>query len=136
MRSNPVLLKVLRSVLYSLTILAPVWSSNGAFAYEMTGAPTTDISPAQTYSARGQLPALDSPDTTKLQEQVLMQVNRALSRGSISAEDASNLKAQINRLSDAESWYKTLETPIPASLLQEDTRALTQLSTDLEKNHP
>jgi hypothetical protein len=136
MRSNLGLLKVLRLALCSLTISASVSNANGVFAYDMTGAPSTDISPAVTYSSRSEELALTSPGTAKLQAQVLMRVNQALSQGSISAADASNLKDQINRLGDTESWYKTLEKPIPASLVQEDTRVLTQLSTDLEKNHP
>jgi len=139
MRSNLVLLKVLRSALYSsLFLSAALSSSDAVFADELSGANanrTTDT-PAFSYSAPSETQVVGSPGTGKLQLQVLIQINQALSRGAITAAEASNLKEQLNGWNDKESWYTSLHEPIPASLVQENTRLLTAMSADLTKEHP
>jgi hypothetical protein len=78
-------------------------------------------------------------DTSKEQGNVLTKINDALSRGAISAEKASEYKAQLNKVNDKEQWYKSYGKAIPQDLLQEDLKQLDGLSATIQSQttvHP
>jgi len=88
---------------------------------------TTEDRPPASY------PTVNSSDTSELQNKVLMKINEQLTRGSITADQASNLKDELNQLSESESWYKSMNQVTPASVVQQDTESLNKLLTKLCK---
>jgi len=70
--------------------------------------------------------------TEELQEKVLMQVNQGLVNGWLSAADAAELKSRLNKLSDNESWYRSMNSAIPASVTATNTRLLNEMSNKLQ----
>jgi hypothetical protein len=78
------------------------------------------------------LTQLNQQGTGDLQEKVLMQINEGLFNGSLSASNASQFKNQLNKLNDQESWYKSLNSPIPATLAQKNTVLLNEMMQRLQ----
>ncbi|HEY9776485.1 MAG TPA: hypothetical protein V6C81_22175 [Planktothrix sp.] len=76
------------------------------------------------------------PSTRDLQRQVLLKVNSALTHGTISVTEASDMKSELDSLSESESWYQTLDKPAPAEMLQEHNKRLNEMSAKLDKNPP
>jgi len=124
--------KTFASVISYLLASAMASSFNAAFAEAGTSS-ISDKSAPQILGAPDPRPASDPPDTTELQVRVLMRVNEALRRGSLSVAQASNLKDQLNQWSSNENWYKSANQPIPASLVKENTQLLSKLCAALEK---
>jgi hypothetical protein len=77
-----------------------------------------------------------SQDTAALQAKVLTKINQALSRGSITPEQATNFKERLNAISDQETWYKSRPEAIPPEILSRDTELLQKLNTDVEGQLP
>lgn len=75
---------------------------------------------------------LDQPGTGPLQEKVLMKINAALINGSLSAADATTYKAQLNKLNDRESSYKSVSKAIPADVTSENLKVLNDMSKAIE----
>lgn len=80
--------------------------------------------------------SINEKGTAPLQEKVLMQINEGLVNGSLSIEDASQFKDQLNKLNEKESWYKSLNSPIPSSVTEKSTMLLTELSQKLQQRKP
>ncbi|HEY9717248.1 MAG TPA: hypothetical protein V6C69_07260 [Trichormus sp.] len=70
---------------------------------------------------------LSQKGTGKLQEKVLAQINQGLIDGTISSADAAEFKRQIDEWSDSESWYKSVNSAIPAYVVEKNTKLLNAL---------
>jgi hypothetical protein len=77
-----------------------------------------------------------SADTSKQQQELLLKINRALSRGAITADQASQFKSELNEINQKESWHKTYSEAIPDQLLQEDKQHIASLSSKLNRPVP
>ncbi len=66
--------------------------------------------------------------TSDLQQKVLMKINQHLVDGWISPAVASQLKSQLNNVNASESWYRSFNEPIPASLIEKNNQALAEMS--------
>jgi hypothetical protein len=73
--------------------------------------------------------------TAALQQKVLMKINTALINGSLSAAEASEWKAKLNKVNEEESWYKSLNKPISQALISKDTSILTEMEGALAPRH-
>src|SRR5580700_5816115 len=71
--------------------------------------------------ARLQAPELNTRD---LQKQVLIKVNSALTHGTISVAEATDLKGQLDSLGESESWYQTLDKPVPQEVFEQHKQTL------------
>jgi hypothetical protein len=71
-------------------------------------------------------------DTSNQQEQVLEKINEALSRGTISPDQASDFKAELNKINEQEAWHKSYGQGIPSDLLKDDQQRLNVLMTKLD----
>ena len=76
----------------------------------------------------------NAQDTIILQQQALKKINRALSRGSLTPEEASDFKEQLNDIGAKETWYKSLAFPVPAELIKADIEKIESLNTAVSKN--
>jgi len=91
-------------------------------------APTTaDAQVAAEKQAQG------GADTSKQQQDLLLKINKALSRGAISAEQASQYKQELNEINQKEAWHKSYSEAIPDALLQEDQKHIASLSAKLNR---
>lgn len=75
---------------------------------------------------------LSQKGTGNLQYKVLVQINEALVNGAISSADAADLKRQVDVLSDSESWYKSVSSAIPSSVVEKNTQLLNALSEKIQ----
>ena len=75
---------------------------------------------------------LNQEGTSSQQEQLLMKINTGLINGSISPEEASRFKNQLNQVSDQESWYRSLNSQIPASIVEQNKTLIAQISQKLQ----
>jgi hypothetical protein len=75
---------------------------------------------------------LSQKGTGKLQEKVLAQINQGLIDGTISSSDAAEFKRQIDEWSDSESWYKSVNSAIPAYVVEKNTKLLNALSEKVQ----
>jgi hypothetical protein len=75
---------------------------------------------------------LSQKGTDKLQETVLTQINQGLIDGTISSADAADFKRQIDELSDSESWYKSVNSAIPAYVVEKNAKLLNALSEKVQ----
>jgi len=72
-------------------------------------------------------------DTSNQQGKVLEKINQALSRGAISAEQASDFKDELNKINEKEGWHKSYGQAIPIELLKDDQQRLSVLSAKLDQ---
>lgn len=69
-----------------------------------------------------------APGTDLLQDKVLMQINSGLVNGWLTIDQASEYKAELNKLNEEETTYKSVRMQIPASLIEANTKALNEMS--------
>jgi len=70
--------------------------------------------------------------TADLQEKVLMEINAGLANGTIAPDDAANLKTRLNTLNRQESWYKSVNKPIPQAVVDTDKVMLVAMEEQLK----
>jgi hypothetical protein len=75
---------------------------------------------------------LSQKGTGTLQGKVLAQINQGLFDGTISSAKAADLKRQVDELSDSESWYKSVNSAIPAYVIERNTKLLNALSEKVQ----
>jgi hypothetical protein len=81
----------------------------------------------------GSFPPVNSADTSHLQNSVLLKISDALAQGAISPAQATTLQEKLDKLNETEAWYKSLNQPIPQSLVEQNTQLLKVLSNAIEK---
>jgi len=74
--------------------------------------------------------------TADLQEQVLMEINASLANGTIAPDDAANWKTRLNTLNRQESWYKSVNKPIPQAVVDTDKVMLVAMEQQLRTKQP
>lgn len=125
---------VLTSILSGLIALTSLQSAaaqgdSGATAIDQTGSSSAYFAADTAYSLR----STHQPGTAALQEKALMKINQQLSQGSLSPAQASELKTKLNNVNATESWYKSFNTPIPASVLVTNKELIAHIDSDLKQ---
>ncbi len=71
--------------------------------------------------------------TGQLQAKVLTKINQGLSRGSISPQQATALKEELNTISEHETIYESYGLPTPQTAVQKDFDDLNMLGAEVDR---
>ena len=74
--------------------------------------------------------------TSELQLKVLKEINHDLQSGSVTPEEASDYKAELNKINDSESGYQSIGHVIPMPLVEKNTRDIQAMSAKLHRATP
>jgi hypothetical protein len=126
---------VLVSVALCLILLATSKSSP-AFAQLDIRAEQSNSSVQQTDSFKDPLNFSAQHGTSELQLKVLKEINHDLQSGSLTPEEASDYKAELNKINDSESGYQSIGHLIPMPIVERNTIDLQVMGAKLHRATP
>jgi hypothetical protein len=74
--------------------------------------------------------------TSELQLKVLKEINHDLQAGSLTPEQASDFKGELNKINDSESGYQSVGHLIPMPLVEKNTSEIKAISSKLHRAPP
>ena len=112
------------------SILAAVIMASSAIAVNAQNAPLSDVDDGyRAFESEDMKPQVGTAD---LQEKVLMDINAGLADGTIAPDVAANWKTRLNTLNRQESWYKSVNKPIPPAVVDTDKVMLVAMEQQLQ----
>jgi hypothetical protein len=107
-----------------------------ALAQMDTRAETSDTAVQQSDSLANPLIFYCQHGTSELQLKVLKEINHDLQAGSLTPEEASDYKGELNKINDSESGYQSVGHLIPMPLVEKNTREIQEIGAKLHRALP